>query len=874
MAVAVSPANPDYVYALTAKTNTFEFEGLYVSTNGGVSFTKKSSSPNILGWFNGSSSQSDAAEGQGWYDLSLAVSPTDINTLFTGGINIWKSTNGGAGWSKISAWDAQTTANNYVHADIHNLHFSGSNLYVGSDGGISKSTNNGGSWTDISANIAIAQTYGLGLSATNETTIMFGQQDNGTNLTTNGSTWSQVNGGDGMQCFIDRTNDRNLYASIYNGNLYRSTNGGNSFTQIYTVSGGGWVTPWLQDPVTATTIYAGGTNVVKSTNSGSSWTTISSFSTAVGTLVALDVAKMDNKILVAASKTKVMLSKNGGSSWSDISAGLPSNPSIQTVHIDVNNANKIYVGLASYTGSSAFLSTNGGANWTNISAGMPQIPVNCFVTQNNLGGTVYCGNDLGVYYSGNAGSNWESFNNGMPGVTVTDLEIFYPTGRLRAATYGRGVWDSNLNGFNQAPSVSITSPSNNAVFSAPATVTITADALDSDGTISDVEFYNGTTLLGRSNTAPYVFTWNDVAAGSYVITVKAYDNAGASSTSSAVNIAVSTTHDAGISAISVPNGTVGTASVTPSVILRNYGNSALTSVNIFYKFDTESESIFNWTGNIAANASVNVNLPSITGYGEGNHVFTARTNNPNGVGDDNGTNNTMSSNFTYSTCTNINEPADNASTTAVILAPNASISSQIGSSTDNDYYKITTTSAAPKLKLTLTNLPADYMLYLYSSRTNGTLSSILTTSDNSGTDDETILYNAATVGRTYFIRIKGYNSAFSTTACYTLTANVSSTNFIRPIQNKTTVFEEEEGLSVFPNPADDNVNIRYNALESGDFILKLVDVAGKTLIQQNKHFEKGENILELKTSTIATGLYFVKLRSETQTVVGKLLIER
>jgi endo-1,4-beta-D-glucanase Y len=94
---------------------------------------------------------------------------------------------------------------------------------------------------------------------------------------------------------------------------------------------------------------------------------------------------------------------------------------------------------------------------------------------------------------------------------------------------------------NQSPSVSITSPGNNASFTAPATITINANASDNDGTVSKVEFYNGSTLLGTDVTAPYSFVWNSVAAGSYTINAKATDNSGAVTSSSSVAITVTTT---------------------------------------------------------------------------------------------------------------------------------------------------------------------------------------------------------------------------------------------------------------------------------------------------------------------------------------------
>lgn len=91
---------------------------------------------------------------------------------------------------------------------------------------------------------------------------------------------------------------------------------------------------------------------------------------------------------------------------------------------------------------------------------------------------------------------------------------------------------------NVAPSVSITAPASGATFTAPATVTVSASATDSDGTVSKVEFYQGTTLIGSDTTAPYSISWSSVAAGSYTLTAKATDDRGAVTTSSGVSISV------------------------------------------------------------------------------------------------------------------------------------------------------------------------------------------------------------------------------------------------------------------------------------------------------------------------------------------------
>ncbi|MDP3882332.1 MAG: Ig-like domain-containing protein [Nanoarchaeota archaeon] len=105
---------------------------------------------------------------------------------------------------------------------------------------------------------------------------------------------------------------------------------------------------------------------------------------------------------------------------------------------------------------------------------------------------------------------------------------------------------------NNAPSVSVTSPSSGSTFNAPASVSITATASDSDGTISQVEFYEGTNLLGTDTSSPYAFSWNNVAAGSYTLTAKATDNLGGQTTSAGIPITINSAPGG-----SLPTGYIG-----------------------------------------------------------------------------------------------------------------------------------------------------------------------------------------------------------------------------------------------------------------------------------------------------------------------------
>ncbi|GEO03936.1 hypothetical protein AAE02nite_16000 [Adhaeribacter aerolatus] len=118
-----------------------------------------------------------------------------------------------------------------------------------------------------------------------------------------------------------------------------------------------------------------------------------------------------------------------------------------------------------------------------------------------------------------------------------------------------------------APTVAITSPVSGTSFTAPANITITANAADADGTVATVEFYNGTTKLGEDNTAPYSFTWTNVAAGSYSLTAKAIDNTGMATTSAVVGVAAK--------ALSAP--TVFLTSPTNTAIFQEPANIIITA---------------------------------------------------------------------------------------------------------------------------------------------------------------------------------------------------------------------------------------------------------------------------------------------------------
>lgn len=440
LSLAVTPANPAYVYVLASASNN-GFGGLYRSTNSATTFSLRSSTPNIFDW----STNGSGAGGQGWYDIAIDASPTNANEIIAGGVNTWKSTNGGTSWSLNTHWYGGG-GKPYVHADLHCVYYiSGTTCFLGTDGGVARTTNSGTNWTTINGQMNIAQIYKLGNSANNASRIVTGHQDNGTNLS-NGTSWSEIYGGDGMDCFIDWNNNNVIIASYTYGDFQRTTNGGANWTNIINGLSGtaAWVAPIVQDPVSANTYYCGYSKMFKSTNQGTTWTPMGT--TTMGTLDEIYVCPSNPLIIYVSTTASVWKTTDGGNTWNNITSGIPTGSAQLTdITCDNQNPNNVYVTLSGYSsGNKVYASNNGGITWYNYSAGLPNIPVNCIIYNNNSPQGLYVGTDVGVYYKEASMSSWMFYNNGMPNVVIDELEIYYPTQKLRAATYGRGVWETNL----------------------------------------------------------------------------------------------------------------------------------------------------------------------------------------------------------------------------------------------------------------------------------------------------------------------------------------------------------------------------------------------------------------------------------------------
>jgi PKD repeat protein len=459
LAIAVTAANPAYVYLLAALATDDGFQGLYRSTDSGTNFTTRATSPNLLGW---SSTGSDTG-GQGWYDLAIAASPSNAEVVIVGGVNIWRSTNGGTNWTINGHWTGSGAP--YVHADIHALEFipgSSTTYFAGCDGGVFRTTTSGTGWTDLSNGLQIAQAYRIGLSATNSNLLISGWQDNGTNRWSGTATWTRPLGGDGMEAAIDWSNANVQYGELYYGEINRTTTGGNLTTNIVNSGGtgvnanGDWVTPYILNPQRASTLIVGKAQAYRSRNRGTAWTALGTVTGGTGNLCALAYAPSDSSYIYMAKINRFYASTNNGTTFTDRTGTLPvTSAAITYIAVASNNPAHVWVTFSGYSAANkVWYSADAGVTWTNYSTGIPNLPVNCIVYQNGSATDVlYVGTDVGVYSRDNTASSWTAYNTGLPNVSVRELEIQYGVSKLRAATFGRGMWQSDLASPGTSPPV-------------------------------------------------------------------------------------------------------------------------------------------------------------------------------------------------------------------------------------------------------------------------------------------------------------------------------------------------------------------------------------------------------------------------------------
>ncbi|MEZ5196570.1 MAG: YCF48-related protein [Bacteroidales bacterium] len=457
MVLGASPDEPDAVFCLlTGGSQTFQ--GIFKSTDKGLNFTRitSASHPNILGYVDGDGNS------QATYDLCMIVNPNDADMILVGSICIHRSDDGGATFTKKAHWVTD------VHADQHVVARNPLNgrIYEGHDGGLHYSDDYFETWTNISSGLKIAQTYRIGQAAQRRDLVMNGYQDNGT-ANYDAGTFTTIKGGDGMNCLVDYQDAKYAYAT-YISKISRSTNGGyGSWSEIAGegINGinesGAWVTPYSLHHNDPNTMLLGYKNIWRSNNvrnNPPTWTKISDNlgGSNSSNYRAIAQSMADNDIFYGVrSDNNFFRSDNVNDatpSWTDLTSGLPEG-SVYIADVTCHPTDPEIVYLIQ--SDKVYKSVDKGNSWTDISGTLPAVSFNCMIYDKYSNEGIYIGTKTGVFFKNADMSDWILYDGGLPVVDVRELEIYYggTDSRLRAATYGRGLWETPLYHDASAPPV-------------------------------------------------------------------------------------------------------------------------------------------------------------------------------------------------------------------------------------------------------------------------------------------------------------------------------------------------------------------------------------------------------------------------------------
>ncbi len=430
--IDVTPANSSYVYVLSSKggAEEYAFQGIYKSTDAGETFTKSSNTTDIL------------ESSQAWYDLALAVSDTNAEEIYVGCLNIWKSSNGGGAFVKLNSWNVHDAA--FTHADIHYLRFFNKELFAGTDGGFYKSTDKGSSFVDLTQGMQIGQFYRISVAKSDASKMAGGLQDNGGFGLAASGEWISYHGGDGMDSAVDPNNSNTYYGfSQYGASLTVSYDGGLTSQMLFSISQnetekyGNWVTPLVVN--NKGEIFAGYKSLMQFKN-GDFQKISSDFSSNIE---VLEIDDSDENNIYVGNGTQFFASANKGANFT-LSTTFDSN--INAIEVHSSNSNIIYVTTSGNGSRGVYRSKNKGASFENITYNLPSNQGYLDVAHQGRHSLnpLYVATTLGVYTMNDSANKWVPFVIHLPNVPVRDLEITLDDEKLTAATYGRGIWQTNI----------------------------------------------------------------------------------------------------------------------------------------------------------------------------------------------------------------------------------------------------------------------------------------------------------------------------------------------------------------------------------------------------------------------------------------------
>jgi len=464
-----APSNPNIVLAIIAAGYVRSDNFIGYGCQFLLKTTDKGSTWNELNFPGGFASLA-------WHAFVLTVSPLNPNIIWVGGLDTWRSTNGGTSWTKQSDWAQMygNGADNYVHADIHVMKFkpgSDTELYIGTDGGIfstrtASAPDAGMKFFEVANNYSTLQYYSCAIHPdAGSIHYIGGLQDNGTMFYRRGNTPTfrdMLSGGDGALCFIDQDEPTIQITTVYNNAIYLYSGAKESNPQNTGYRGlgtGTFVNPMDYDwknnvlfanggnekldylntfhvlTVTANSISGSSQGKNLATNSDVPYSNIKWSEWSPANLSTVYIGTQSGQIF------KYTDAAHTGTLTSLTPAEFPT-ANISSIDI-AGSEDTLLVTFSNYGVPSVWLSVNGGGNWRNVESNLPDMPIRWGIFHPKSGNQVMLATETGIWTTANILENpviWTPENQGMANVRIDMLKFRKSDNTVLAATHGRGMF--------------------------------------------------------------------------------------------------------------------------------------------------------------------------------------------------------------------------------------------------------------------------------------------------------------------------------------------------------------------------------------------------------------------------------------------------
>ncbi len=462
---------------------------------------------------------------------ALAVNTFDANKIVSGYVDLQRSLNGGdtikqcTWWSLGSSQHSGTGSNAsafnnskvYIHADVNILKCVNGVYFGGSDGYVIKSVDDGLTWTRLAEGLGIRENYCLGTSQSNHYVSICGSQDNGESIV-NKNGWIEFYGADGMEGLVHPLNDNWLIGSVQFGNRRRTKDGGLSQDAASPpASDGSWVAPLLNDPIQQMRLYDFTDSVYVSENFGTDWT-YKGKPTFGGNITQAAMANNNNNIIFASNGSAIQKSFNAALTWTNTKSNLPSK-TISDITFDPNYDSVVAVTYDNFQADNQkiYITTDAGTIWKNITYNLGNMPLLSVVIDHTPERNIYVGAEIGIYVKAMKDTIWKLFSDKLPNVSVRDLEICWGSNTIKAATWGRGLWENSLLNRENFPAivhVNITNPPTDDLPKASFDQYVTS-SIHYTGTINKMYVKYGVDTLLLNNKIDMAFlsdsTWKSIS---------------------------------------------------------------------------------------------------------------------------------------------------------------------------------------------------------------------------------------------------------------------------------------------------------------------------------------------------------------------------